>query len=93
MNDVVLVTAMKFVTFEETMRRVPAAAGGASKGQPGLFGAPIHTVTKRERRPVPFIITSCIREVERRGLSEVGIYRYVKIYLLKKCPILVNTPF
>lgn len=75
MNDVVLVTSMKFVTFEETMRRVPSASGGGSKGQPGLFGAPIQTVTKRERRPVPFIITSCIREVERRGLTEVGIYR------------------
>merc|ERR1719245_2654962 len=75
MNDVVLVTSMKFVTFEETIRRVPASsATGSSKGNP-LFGVPIQTVTKRERRPVPFIITSCIREVERRGLGEVGIYR------------------
>ena len=74
MNDVVLVTSMKFVTFEETIRRVPSASSSSGKG-PGLFGAPIQTVTKRERRPVPFIITSCIREVERRGLAEVGVYR------------------
>nr|XP_023012367.1 active breakpoint cluster region-related protein [Leptinotarsa decemlineata] len=30
---------------------------------------------KRQKRNIPFIITACIREVERRGMSEVGIYR------------------
>lgn len=30
---------------------------------------------RREERSVPFIITSCVREVERRGMTEVGIYR------------------
>lgn len=30
---------------------------------------------RREDRLVPFIITSCVREVERRGMTEVGIYR------------------
>ena len=30
---------------------------------------------KREKRAVPFIVTSCVREVERRGVSEVGVYR------------------
>jgi active breakpoint cluster region-related protein len=30
---------------------------------------------RRQKRPVPFIITSCVREVERRGMDEVGIYR------------------
>ena len=72
MNDVVLVCSMKFVTFEQTMRRVPSAS---SKNPGGLFGTKIQDVTKRERRPVPFIITACVREVERRGLNEVGIYR------------------
>ncbi len=41
----------------------------------GLFGNSISACAKRERRAVPFIITSCVREVERRGISEVGIYR------------------
>ena len=87
MNDVVLTCAMKFVAFEETMRRVPqvaAPSGGGPRGlmgrssdsqQVGLFGAPLAAVSRRESRPVPFIITSCVREVERRGLGEVGIYR------------------
>ena len=30
---------------------------------------------RKEKRAVPFIVTSCVREVERRGISEIGIYR------------------
>lgn len=30
---------------------------------------------RREKRDIPFILSACIREVERRGMSEVGIYR------------------
>lgn len=30
---------------------------------------------RREKRDIPFIITACVREVERRGMSEVGVYR------------------
>ena len=41
----------------------------------GLFGTPIAITCKKEKRAVPFIVTSCIREVERRGISEIGIYR------------------
>lgn len=32
-------------------------------------------ICRRQKRPIPFIITSCIREVERRGMNEVGVYR------------------
>jgi len=32
-------------------------------------------ILRREKRQVPFILTSCLREVERRGINEVGIYR------------------
>ena len=69
MNDVVLTCNMKYVTFEETIRRVPNTKPS------GLFGTQIQVVTKKEKRAVPFIITSCVREVERRGITEVGIYR------------------
>lgn len=40
-----------------------------------LFGQTIKSVCERESRSVPFIITTCVREVERRGLHEIGIYR------------------
>ncbi|XP_043684527.1 active breakpoint cluster region-related protein isoform X1 [Vespula pensylvanica] len=61
--------ALRFVPSEVTLRRVPSA-----KPQ-GLFGARIQQVCKREKRDVPFIITACVREVERRGVGEVGLYR------------------
>ncbi|XP_023319352.1 active breakpoint cluster region-related protein isoform X1 [Trichogramma pretiosum] len=61
--------SLKFVPSEVTLRRVPSA-----KPQ-GLFGAKIQLVCKREKREVPFIITACVREVEKRGMAEVGLYR------------------
>ncbi|XP_049873106.1 active breakpoint cluster region-related protein isoform X2 [Pectinophora gossypiella] len=54
---------------ERSARRVPSAKPGA------LFGAKITHVAKREKRNIPFIISACVREVERRGIHEVGIYR------------------
>jgi hypothetical protein len=69
MNDVVLSCSMKFLTFEDTMRRVPTTKAT------GLFGTPISVTCRKEKRAVPFIITSCVREVERRGITEIGIYR------------------
>lgn len=30
---------------------------------------------RREKRNIPFIISACIREVERRGMYEIGVYR------------------
>ncbi|XP_060803118.1 active breakpoint cluster region-related protein [Amyelois transitella] len=54
---------------EREARRVPSAKPGA------LFGAKITHVAKREKRNIPFIISACVREVERRGITEVGVYR------------------
>ncbi|KAL4719585.1 hypothetical protein ACJJTC_002100, partial [Scirpophaga incertulas] len=54
---------------ERSARRVPSAKPGA------LFGAKITHVAKREKRNIPFIISACVREVERRGIHEVGVYR------------------
>ncbi|XP_054730679.1 active breakpoint cluster region-related protein isoform X2 [Anastrepha obliqua] len=62
-------TMLRFVPGEVTLRRVPTSKPGA------LFGAKMSQVLKREKRDIPFIISACIREVERRGMSEVGIYR------------------
>lgn len=32
-------------------------------------------ISRREKRNIPFIISACVREVERRGIHEVGVYR------------------
>ncbi|XP_055637377.1 active breakpoint cluster region-related protein isoform X2 [Toxorhynchites rutilus septentrionalis] len=62
-------TVIRFVPGEVTLRRVPTSKPGA------LFGAKLQQVIKREKRDIPFIVSACVREVERRGMSEVGIYR------------------
>ncbi|XP_063364398.1 active breakpoint cluster region-related protein [Cydia amplana] len=54
---------------EHDARRVPTNKPGT------LFGAKITSVAKREKRNIPFIISACVREVERRGILEVGVYR------------------
>lgn len=64
-----LTLRLKLLPPELTARRVPAAKPGA------LFQAKIHHVCKREKRNIPFIISACVREVERRGIHEVGVYR------------------
>lgn len=30
---------------------------------------------RRERHDIPLIVQTCVDEVERRGMSEVGVYR------------------
>ena len=40
-----------------------------------LFKDPVEVTTERERRMYPFIIQESAAEVERRGCTEVGIYR------------------
>ncbi|KAF7268387.1 rho GTPase activating protein at 1A [Rhynchophorus ferrugineus] len=68
-NGSVLRMELRFAPCEVSLRRVPAGKVGS------LFGEKFHVVCKRQKRDVPFIITACIREVERRGMSEVGVYR------------------
>jgi hypothetical protein len=68
-DTITLNTTLKFVPAEVSLRRVPTSKPGA------LFGAKLSSVLKREKREIPFIISASIREVERRGMSEVGIYR------------------
>ncbi|KAK9239960.1 hypothetical protein V1525DRAFT_261789 [Lipomyces kononenkoae] len=41
----------------------------------GLFGVDIVKRVELEGRPVPFIVTRCIQEVESRGMDYEGIYR------------------
>ncbi|XP_074032954.1 rho GTPase activating protein at 1A [Leptinotarsa decemlineata] len=68
-NGCTLRMGLKYIPCEVSLRRVPTGKVGA------LFGEKIQAVCKRQKRNIPFIITACIREVERRGMSEVGIYR------------------
>ncbi|KAK9371022.1 hypothetical protein V1509DRAFT_615528 [Lipomyces kononenkoae] len=51
----------------------PVAAAEAPES--GLFGVDIVKRVELEGRPVPFIVTRCIQEVESRGMDFEGIYR------------------
>ncbi|KAH8295982.1 hypothetical protein KR018_008982 [Drosophila ironensis] len=58
-----------------SFRFVPGELCRATTKPGTLFGAKMSQVLKREKRDIPFIISACIREVERRGMLEVGCYR------------------
>ncbi|XP_017852778.1 active breakpoint cluster region-related protein isoform X2 [Drosophila busckii] len=58
-----------------SFRFVPGELCRATMKPGALFGAKMSQVLKREKRDIPFIISACIREVERRGMLEVGCYR------------------
>ncbi|XP_037026256.1 active breakpoint cluster region-related protein isoform X2 [Bradysia coprophila] len=68
-DSLTLSSSIRFVPGEVSLRRVPTSKPGA------LFGAKMQQVLKREKRNIPFIISACIREVERRGMYEIGVYR------------------
>ncbi|XP_017775840.1 PREDICTED: active breakpoint cluster region-related protein isoform X2 [Nicrophorus vespilloides] len=68
-NGCELRIGLKYIPYEVSPnRRVPSKAGP-------LFGEKISQICKRQKRDIPFIVSSCVREAERRGMSEVGIYR------------------
>jgi hypothetical protein len=60
---------VKYVSSESSNIRFPAGKVF------GSFGTNIQTVCKKEKSQVPYLIIGCVREVERRGLKEQGIYR------------------
>ncbi|KAK3083859.1 hypothetical protein FSP39_004234 [Pinctada imbricata] len=69
MNELSLTISVRHSPATKTLKRTP------SRLQGGIFGAKISTVTSREKKTVPTIVTSCIKEVEGRGMTELGIYR------------------
>ncbi|XP_013778995.1 active breakpoint cluster region-related protein-like [Limulus polyphemus] len=69
LQEYMLTLSIKFVPSEMIGRWIP------SSKTVGMFGVKIQQVCKKEKNTIPFIITSCVREVEKRGMNEVGIYR------------------
>ncbi|XP_064460687.1 active breakpoint cluster region-related protein-like [Ornithodoros turicata] len=69
LQECTLNISIKYISSEITLHRVPSC-------KPiGTFGMKVQQVCKKEKSRVPFVITCCVREVERRGINEVGIYR------------------
>jgi breakpoint cluster region protein len=61
--------SVMYTTRVQSLSRKPSSSDSA------LFGVPISPLCQREGRKVPYIVTCCCEEIERRGLDEVGIYR------------------
>ena len=68
-SDCKLSINLKFISSEVSTMRFPAGKVY------GAFGVPISQVTKKEKSSIPYLIVGCVKEVERRGVKEVGIYR------------------
>ena len=69
-DELNLCLTLRYLSHDLTLRR-PALRGTSSN----IFGVPIEEVCQREKRSIPHIVTCCVREIERRGLDELGIYR------------------
>ncbi|UXI16668.1 NADH-ubiquinone dehydrogenase [Sarcoptes scabiei] len=69
LNDFTLCFETRYIPWTSIMEMIPP------NKLYGTFGININQVCKKEKSQVPYLILSCINEVERRGLKEVGIYR------------------
>lgn len=69
MNTLSLMISVRHTPATKTLKRSP------SKIQGGLFGTKIGIVCNRERKTIPSFVTACIKEVEARGMEEIGVYR------------------
>ncbi|CAG2167164.1 unnamed protein product [Oppiella nova] len=67
--DCILTLNIRYVSSQSQTARFPASKVC------GAFGVNVQQVCRKEKTSVPYLITSCIREVERRGMKEVGVYR------------------
>lgn len=69
-QELSVVMTLRYLSYDYTARRPVQLSATA-----GIFGVAIEDVCQREKRPVPYLVSCCVREVERRGLDVVGIYR------------------
>ncbi|XP_065054507.1 active breakpoint cluster region-related protein-like [Rhopilema esculentum] len=61
------------ISYSQSRQGIKRTRTNASESK--VFKVPISTVTRREKFDIPLIVISCIKEIEKRGLDEIGIYR------------------
>jgi len=69
-EELTLCLTLRYLSNDLTLRRPPQRLAGSS-----IFNVPIEETCQREKRQIPYIISCCVREIDRRGLEELGIYR------------------
>ncbi|XP_060576967.1 active breakpoint cluster region-related protein-like [Ruditapes philippinarum] len=69
MNEISITISIRHTPASKTLKRTQ------SKLRTGIFGVRIENALRRENKTVPSIVTTCVQQVEARGMDEVGIYR------------------
>ncbi|KAL7033688.1 hypothetical protein ACKWTF_007679 [Chironomus riparius] len=64
-----------FVAHKKCSELVPAKCVPDLKKIRGIFGIDLTTIVQAHKSHIPFVITKCVQEVEKRGLQQEGIYR------------------
>ena len=60
---------MEFTEMKALLKRAP------SDRSSGVFGFQLNVTSRNERASVPLIVRKCVEEIEKRGLTNVGLYR------------------
>jgi breakpoint cluster region protein len=68
-NGMFLQTVMSYRSRQQTLKRT------LSNAKEGLFGVRLKAVLRREGTKIPLIVTACVREIESRGMKDLGLYR------------------
>ncbi|XP_072043988.1 active breakpoint cluster region-related protein-like isoform X2 [Amphiura filiformis] len=69
MDRIELEVSLRFQRQDKILKRV------MSKRKQGVFGVRLAQLAHRESTKIPHIVMHCVEEVERRGMTEMGIYR------------------
>lgn len=64
-----------FIAHKKCSELLPAKCVPDLKKIRGIFGIDLTTIVQAHKCPIPFVITKCVQEVEKRGLQQEGIYR------------------
>jgi len=61
------------ISYSQSQQGIKRTRTNAAESK--VFKVPISAVTRREKFDIPLVVISCIKEIEKRGIDEVGIYR------------------
>jgi hypothetical protein len=70
-----LCTDCGFIAHKKCSELVPPKCVPDLKKIRGIFGIDLTTIVQVHKCQIPFVITKCVQEVEKRGLQQEGIYR------------------
>lgn len=64
-----------FIAHKKCSELVPAKCVPDLKKIRGIFGIDLTTIVQVYKCHIPFVVTKCVQEMEKRGLQQEGIYR------------------